>query len=453
MELVIAKYREDVSWADQFRGIRRTVYDKSGTVRENALPNVGREAHTYLHHILTRYDDLAETTVFLQGDPYDHVPDAHEQVWNLEKGAGYRNLCDHILVEDGDGEPVHPGLRVKEMYGALLGAPAADYYICHSAACFAVSRESIHARPRSFYQRAMGLVLDRKLGPWEIERLWQYIFQANAVRQGVVTAADAGFFRDLQLLVSSHRQRDRYPLIVFDLGLHPQQREWCLNQTGVGLVTMPRIYKPVEAIKKRHWWQTWLKPFYIYHAPLERALWIDADCVIVGDLSQAFGLLDERPLLVRDGNDVVTENHPLLYERLPLPEGSETKGVNLNAGVVGLCKVRDRALLSAWAYGVAWAAVNPEGQRLSAWADQGMLLWAVHHTKSTDVIRQDMAWNFPSQGTSDAIRRAVQNERSILDEIRSDYPEANIVHWLGPNKLSKQLVDELQRLFVEGFQP
>ncbi|KAL6149942.1 hypothetical protein ACJBU6_11468 [Exserohilum turcicum] len=35
------------------------------------LPNVGREAETYLNHILTRWDNLAERTVFLQADVHN----------------------------------------------------------------------------------------------------------------------------------------------------------------------------------------------------------------------------------------------------------------------------------------------------------------------------------------------------------------------------------------------
>jgi hypothetical protein len=54
------------------------------------------------------------------------------------------------------------------------------------------------AAPRAFYERALDLVVRRPLGPWEIERLWQCVFQTRVVREGIVTAADAGFFRNLQ---------------------------------------------------------------------------------------------------------------------------------------------------------------------------------------------------------------------------------------------------------------
>lgn len=31
------------------------------------LPNVGREGHTFLHHLHSRYDSLARVTLFLMG--------------------------------------------------------------------------------------------------------------------------------------------------------------------------------------------------------------------------------------------------------------------------------------------------------------------------------------------------------------------------------------------------
>ncbi|MGL1148113.1 hypothetical protein ACSTLH_00765, partial [Vibrio parahaemolyticus] len=36
------------------------------------LPNVGREAHTWIHHIIERYETLSPYTLFLQGNPLDH---------------------------------------------------------------------------------------------------------------------------------------------------------------------------------------------------------------------------------------------------------------------------------------------------------------------------------------------------------------------------------------------
>ena len=74
---VVAHYEEDLHWLRRLPdGVRPVVYSKGqGTDGAFPLPNVGREAHTYLHHIATCYDKLPEVTGFSQGHPFDHVPD------------------------------------------------------------------------------------------------------------------------------------------------------------------------------------------------------------------------------------------------------------------------------------------------------------------------------------------------------------------------------------------
>jgi len=74
-EFVIAHYNENLDWIKPIAS-HSHVYHK-GTVRQppplkllswKRLPNVGRESHTYLHHIINHYDSLPEVTVFLQAD-------------------------------------------------------------------------------------------------------------------------------------------------------------------------------------------------------------------------------------------------------------------------------------------------------------------------------------------------------------------------------------------------
>lgn len=92
LEFVVARYDEDVSWLAAWapRATRITVYDKSGgaddalrrladarpNVRVVRLPNVGREAHTYAHHIVQHHADLCDTVVFTQGSYAEHISDA-----------------------------------------------------------------------------------------------------------------------------------------------------------------------------------------------------------------------------------------------------------------------------------------------------------------------------------------------------------------------------------------
>ncbi|OAP60624.1 hypothetical protein AYL99_05626 [Fonsecaea erecta] len=77
LDLVIASYNECLTWLSTYSSLA-TVYSKGelppdpSIFREvKALPNWGRESHTYLHHIVHNYDNLAEVTLFLQGNIHD----------------------------------------------------------------------------------------------------------------------------------------------------------------------------------------------------------------------------------------------------------------------------------------------------------------------------------------------------------------------------------------------
>lgn len=68
IEIVVARYNEDISWTKPFETIT-TIYNKGEDNIPNSinLKNVGRESHTYLYHIVNNYDSLADITVFFQG--------------------------------------------------------------------------------------------------------------------------------------------------------------------------------------------------------------------------------------------------------------------------------------------------------------------------------------------------------------------------------------------------
>eukprot|EP01065_Artemidia_motanka_P033169 TRINITY_DN40131_c0_g1_i1.p1 TRINITY_DN40131_c0_g1~~TRINITY_DN40131_c0_g1_i1.p1 ORF type:complete len:473 (+),score=130.10 TRINITY_DN40131_c0_g1_i1:79-1497(+) len=85
IEVVVSRHSGNLSWAADVDGVCdvMTVYDKSGAATPPAacrnapttpLPNYGREGHSFLHHILSRWESLAEWTVFTQDDPLPHAP-------------------------------------------------------------------------------------------------------------------------------------------------------------------------------------------------------------------------------------------------------------------------------------------------------------------------------------------------------------------------------------------
>ena len=87
IEIVIARYNEDLNWINKIidKSIKITIYNKgldnikdiSNKYNFTIIPlkNIGRESHTYLYHIIKNYDNLAEQTIFCQGDSIFHSPD------------------------------------------------------------------------------------------------------------------------------------------------------------------------------------------------------------------------------------------------------------------------------------------------------------------------------------------------------------------------------------------
>lgn len=92
LEIVVARCGEDVGWLERWTPYvdRITVYDKSQTPLESphpkitvkSLPNVGREAHSYLSHFVGFYDTLCDIVVCTQGRYDDHLSESqfHEMV-------------------------------------------------------------------------------------------------------------------------------------------------------------------------------------------------------------------------------------------------------------------------------------------------------------------------------------------------------------------------------------
>lgn len=160
---VIARYKEDVDWAE---GLPNTfIYNKHGG--SNLLPNIGREAHTYLHHILAYYENLPEMITFLQGDPRDHF-NINEIQYKEKKFYGKEFLCF------GDGRPHHLGLDVSKF--AVQYNLLQDSYLFKAGANFTVSKQDILKHSKEFYISLYIKTLTDPQTPYILERLWRYIF-------------------------------------------------------------------------------------------------------------------------------------------------------------------------------------------------------------------------------------------------------------------------------------
>jgi hypothetical protein len=182
--IVIAKYKEDIGWTKALAD-PVIIYDKSCD-----LPNVGREAHTYLHHIIQNYNSLNDVTVFTQADPFSHRADflkwlnqsfSHWTPFVTIRSRKTKEWTDDLLVDSRLGRPHGNGIRIGEFYEKLFLAPSPGAFAFSPGAIFAVTRAEILAHRRGFYERAIDLCVNFPKGAWILERLWKKIFTGKPV--------------------------------------------------------------------------------------------------------------------------------------------------------------------------------------------------------------------------------------------------------------------------------
>jgi hypothetical protein len=268
---------------------------------------------------------------------------------------------------------------------------------------------------------------------------------------GIVTAADTNLFRDLQFLIHSLRATNDTPLLVYDLGLSHDQLHFCLSQHNVTCRPLPPMSDSLASYVGQHRWQAWLKPTYIQDAPFDRLIWIDADCVVLAPLQDVFDMIERGPLLMPEVSVGCGANHLELYtEHLPIRDPLRRGCAEINNGVIGLDRQRDRELLDAWLFAVQWAVEHSDLRHLIRWYDQGALLWSILRTENEQSIQKCRKWNYPANAANPLISIAAHHEMSLLEAIRATHPDAGIVHWFGLIKLSVALNDEIQRLFLSA---
>jgi hypothetical protein len=197
-ELVVARYAEDLAWLRNIPPqIRVTVYDKNSDHPHPggiSLPNIGREAHTYLHHIVKRYDTLAPLTVFCQGKPFDHAFDFRKTLRELTQAptavADFRWLGHIIDTDDKFGRTLfvpwsknedRHELDVAGFHRALFGHEGPEEYVFQLGAQFAATPELIRRRPIEFYQHALDVSTSFPDAAHCFERTWDRVFGVAGV--------------------------------------------------------------------------------------------------------------------------------------------------------------------------------------------------------------------------------------------------------------------------------
>lgn len=208
--IVVARYNEDISWLESIPGFTGNIhiYDKGMVYKTtndkytlNILKNIGREPHTYLHHILTNYDLINPNniTLFTQGNIHGHglkISDIHCMITEAKdcgfsKSYAYPHKINiqHQPIENfriytyrkDRLEPNKYNESFKSWFERCLNQrfPCEKYFKWCIAAIFAVRNDYILQHPKSFYQKLLDEIPEN-ISP-EVahffERTWYYIFQ------------------------------------------------------------------------------------------------------------------------------------------------------------------------------------------------------------------------------------------------------------------------------------
>ena len=189
VNIIIARYQEDISWSDQYSDYR-TIYNKGDTLNceSTSLPLIGREAYTYMYHVVNNYNNLADHTVFSQGHPFDHAPSFHEVVDNLLINGQQENfvwlstrLIDSSLNENKDNYLYGYEMNFEDNFFKIFKDKKVKHSFTFGAGAeFIVSKESIQKRTLDFYRNILSLIEEENdingPLPYQLERYWRLIF-------------------------------------------------------------------------------------------------------------------------------------------------------------------------------------------------------------------------------------------------------------------------------------
>lgn len=181
--LVVARYNENLTWLKNI-GHNYIVYNKGEKLKIPCveLPNIGREAHTFLYHVVANYDNLSEYTVFLQGNPHEHCDKIDEYLKNfpdsIDKLHKYCDGCYGLAhryldetVEELHKIYVYPDLIYNEFFDLEWNK---FHFAC--GAQYLVHKDNIRNKSWQFYFDLLNHCPWDYHEPWSIERLWPQIF-------------------------------------------------------------------------------------------------------------------------------------------------------------------------------------------------------------------------------------------------------------------------------------
>ena len=196
IDVVIARYNENLAWINKLDSQRFNViiYNKGDDLNAEEitckisvykLENVGREAHTILHHIVHNFNTLAKHTIFLQGYPFDHFPNMIKYLNNYDFDEFSLDFLGNL-----SGKSLN---HFYEKHKSKFTAPEFEQLVKITelsnckwtkekfkiGAMFLTHQRYIYKHTKSYYNSLLQITLDGYKAPWVLEKFWHQIFSKS----------------------------------------------------------------------------------------------------------------------------------------------------------------------------------------------------------------------------------------------------------------------------------
>lgn len=215
-KVVVARFKENIEWLNDISD-NCIIYNKHSPLPDDnliqhSLPNIGREANTYLNYIIDNYNNLPDVVVFTQADIGHHIHPRGSHNWNPDnknfeylikiKDQAFENSIStnnrvhqdnstrhcwssNFNFKDDKFLPVNFGyykhnkrIQFKDWFYRIFNIEVPDPRNVFVGAIFAVRKDVILSKPIDFYKTILKEV-SWHVAPIEghfLERSWYYIF-------------------------------------------------------------------------------------------------------------------------------------------------------------------------------------------------------------------------------------------------------------------------------------
>jgi len=201
-KIIVARYNESIEWLNNEMQ-NCIIYNKGNKLNvtnEYFLENLGRESETYLHYIITNYDNLPDIVVFTQARISDHKgSDDVNYLLTIKNEALYNASSQNYIIHHdiGENESFNKTWNLKknnwflkdnyknnkpitfvEWFKNNINIDYPTPIKIYANGIFAVKKENILNKPIDYYKKLI-LEVNHHINSTEghfFERSWYYIF-------------------------------------------------------------------------------------------------------------------------------------------------------------------------------------------------------------------------------------------------------------------------------------